>query len=346
MSQRLFFIISGEHPTLPEAELRAILEAEECQFRLVKSVPKLLLVETPGSSLNTVSSRSSMCTISGIAILECPDDQASIQEAIRESDLSNTLESGDSFSVRVAKAGSARSTIGSEVLEAFVGNVIQETIHDLSVDLTSPEKPLIGILYDGRFVLGLEKYRREAGSFASRRPRKRPVFHPSTMAPKLARCMVNLARPKRGGLVLDPFCGVGGILIEANLVGCRALGCDIRLKRVRDSLVNMKYFGLEPVGMLQADARTLPSRQVDAIVTDPPYGTAASTHGLSTHELFKQFLKSAYETVSAGGCMCIGAPSKVNVDALGEDAGWIPLEHHEVYVHRSLTREIAVFKRE
>ncbi len=346
MSQRMFFIISGEHPTLPEAELRAILEAEECQFRLIESVPKLLLVETSGSYEKVVSSRSAMCSISGIILLECPDDQTSIQETIRETDLSNILKPGDSYSVRVTKAGSMRSTKSSEVLEAFVGNVIQETAQNLSVDLARPKKPLIAILYDGKFVLGLEKYRREAGSFASRRPRKRPVFHPSTMAPKLARCMVNLARPRRGGVVLDPFCGVGGILIEANLIGCQAIGCDIKLKKVRDSLVNMKYFGLQPVGMLLADARTLPFKQVDAIVTDPPYGTAASTHGLPTHQLFRQFVNSAYETVSPGGRMCIGAPSKVNVDALGEEAGWIPLEHHEVYVHRSLTREIAVFRRE
>ena len=345
MTEKLFFIISGEHPTLPEAELRAILEAEKCQYQIVKSVPKLLLIEAPRSCIETVSSRSSMCTMSGTYILECHDDRGSIQRAIKDADLSDIFGSGDSFSVRVTKAGRTRSAKNSEALEAFVGKLVRQVVSDVSVDLVRAKKPLLGVLYNGKFLLGLEEYRREAGTFASRRPRRRPVFHPSTMQPKLARCMVNLARPSRGDLILDPFCGVGGLLIEASLIGCRCLGSDIGLRKVRDSTTNMKYFGLDPLGMVLADARSLPFREVKAIATDPPYGTAASTHGASTRELFREFLEAAYEAVAPGGCMCMGAPRKLEVGALGKDTGWTPLERHEIYVHRSLTREIAVFRR-
>lgn len=346
MTEKLFFVVSGEHPTLPEAELRAILEAERCQYQIAKSVPKLLLVEAPRSFIKTVSFRSSMCTISGTYILESQDDQASIQKAVNETDLSDILSSGDSFSVRITKAGRRRSSKNSEALEAFVGKLVQQMVPNVSVDLADPKKPLLGILYDGKFLLGLEEYRREAGTFASRRPRRRPVFHPSTMQPKLARCMVNLARPRRGDLILDPFCGVGGLLIEASLMGCRCLGSDIGLKKVRDSMTNMKYFGLDSVGMVLADARSLPFKEVNAIATDPPYGTAASTHGTSTHELFREFLEAAHETVAPNRYMCMGAPTKLGIDTLGKDAGWTPVEHYEIYVHRSLTREIAVFRKE
>jgi tRNA (guanine10-N2)-dimethyltransferase len=346
VSEKLFFIISGEHPTLPEAELKAILEAEDCQFHVLESAPKLALVEAPQSCLEVVSKRSSMCTISGVHLLQCPNDRGSIRKTIRESDLSSALKPGDSFSVRVVKAGRVHDTRSSEALEAYVGKMAQQTVQGLSVDLIRPRKSLLGIVYDGKFILGLEKHRREPGGFSRRRPRRRPVFHPSTMPPKLARCMVNLARPKRGDLILDPFCGVGGILIEAELIGCRTLGCDLKLKRVQDSLVNMKYFGLEPVGMVFADARSPPFKEIDTIVTDPPYGTAASTHGSTIKEILIRFFSAAYEILSPASCICIGSPKKAEINSLGNDAGFDLVEHHEVYVHRSLTRVIAVFRKE
>ena len=345
MSQKLFFVISGEHPTLPDAELKAALEAESCQFRLIESVPKLLLIEAPLSCLEVVSDRSSMCAISGIVILECSSDQASVRQAIGEADLSDILKPNDSFSVRVVKAGKSQGRESSEAIEAFTGKIIEQTVQNVSVDLARPKKPLVAIVYDEKFLLGLETYRRKPGSLASRRPRKRPVFHPSTMPPKLARCMVNLARPKKGDLVLDPFCGVGGLLIEAGLIGCRPLGCDLKLKMIRGSIANLKYFGIEPAGVVLADARVPPFGTVDRIVTDPPYGTAASTHGSTTREILEQFLSAAYETISQGGYICVGAPRRVEIDLLGRDAGLDLVERHEVYVHRSLTREIVVFRR-
>jgi len=345
VSEKLFFVISGEHPTLPKAELKAVLEAEKCQFQTVKTVPKLMIVKAPRSCLEVVSSRSAMCRISGIHILECSNDRASIEKAITETDLSSFLECGDSFSVRVVKAGAVPDKRSSEALEAFVGKTINQNVHNISVDLVKPTKTLLGVVHGGYFILGLETYRRQAGSFASRRPRKRPIFHPSTMPPKLARCMVNLARPKRGDVVLDPFCGVGGLLVESSLIGCRTLGCDIGLKKIQGSLTNLRYFGLEPSGMILADARVLPFGKVQAIVTDPPYGTAASTHGSTTEGLFRQFLDEAHEIISAGGCMCIGSPKKLEIDSLGKDAGLDLVEAHEIYVHRSLTREIAVFRK-
>ena len=35
-----------------------------------------------------------------------------------------------------------------------------------------------------------------------------------------------ILNPKKGGVVLDPFCGTGTVLLEANLSGFKALGCD------------------------------------------------------------------------------------------------------------------------
>lgn len=54
--------------------------------------------------------------------------------------------------------------------------------------------------------------------FEKRKAHLRLYNHPTSLHPRLARCLVNLANAKK---ILDPFCGSGGILIEAGLIGIK-----------------------------------------------------------------------------------------------------------------------------
>ncbi len=91
----------------------------------------------------------------------------------------------------------------------------------------------------------------------------------SALPTRLARAMVNLvANP--GETIIDPCCGVGTILIEANSIGIKASGCDINPLMVADSINNLKHFGLSAT-VIHADARTVKGH-FDAFVTDLPYG--------------------------------------------------------------------------
>ena len=67
---------------------------------------------------------------------------------------------------------------------------------------------------------------------------------PTSLHPQLARCCVNLTGIKKDETLLDPFCGTGGILIEAGLMGLNCIGGDISdwvLKKCRE---NIKESGL------------------------------------------------------------------------------------------------------
>ena len=46
------------------------------------------------------------------------------------------------------------------------------------------------------------------------------------MMPRMARTLVNLSLAGSGSILLDPFCGTGGILIEAEMLGVHAVGSD------------------------------------------------------------------------------------------------------------------------
>ena len=61
------------------------------------------------------------------------------------------------------------------------------------------------------------------------------------MPPKLAQIMVNLARVKKGEVILDPFCGVGTILQEALLNDYRIIGSDANGEQIASSKENLKW---------------------------------------------------------------------------------------------------------
>jgi len=214
------------------------------------------------------------------------------------------------------------------------------------VNLKAPDKTFLGVLANEKFIFGLKLVEILPKPFIERRPKKKPFFHPSAMQAKLARCMVNLARPKTGEVVFDPFCGTGSMLIEAALIGCKVLGLDVQRRMVRGALRNLKYFRVNPEGVIVADSRNPPIATVDCVVTDPPYGRSATTIKRTTKQLVEDLLLAVHSILSKRGKVCIATPKTLNVKALGEALNYKHLESHFVYIHRSLTREIAVFEKE
>ena len=92
----------------------------------------------------------------------------------------------------------------------------------------------------------------------------------STSLPsRISRALVNLVVPGAGS-VLDPCCGTGSILLEAQALGVTVFGADqnpVIVGMARENLAHFGYFGLvEP-----ADIRDY-HRPADALVTDLPYG--------------------------------------------------------------------------
>ena len=85
-----------------------------------------------------------------------------------------------------------------------------------------------------------------------------------------ARLLVNLTGARAGVRLLDPFAGIGGIVLEAVANGCAVLSLDI------DPVLR---FGLAGFGAKHSvgDARALPypRSSIDAIATEPPYDDEA-----------------------------------------------------------------------
>jgi tRNA (guanine10-N2)-dimethyltransferase len=248
----------------------------------------------------------------------------------------------ESFAVRVRRIMGVAPEIDRVELERKLGEQIYES--GKKVDLTNPEKTFFGVLTDNKFMFGLKTAEIIPKPFSERRPRKRPFFHPTAMQAQLARVMVNLAQPKKGDLVLDPFCGAAGILVEAGLIGCRVLGFDAKPHMLRGGHKNLQHYGIEH-GVVVADARYPPVTKADCIVTDPPYGRSASTLGTSTRLIVEDFLPAVSDKIQKGRRICMAAPETTKIAEVGEGAGFKHIESHFVFVHGSLTREIVVFEK-
>ena len=58
--------------------------------------------------------------------------------------------------------------------------------------------------------------------------------------------MINKKQPKKvllkRGRIIDPFCGTGGILIEAADMKMEAVGIDVSARMVENSIGNLKNF--------------------------------------------------------------------------------------------------------
>jgi len=341
----LFFVLSGEHPTLPFSELKSILEAEGYKYRVLERLTQVLRVETDADSIKSVASRAAMTQACGIELFNCNNNVLTdILKEVRNTSLEGFVKKGESFVVRVQRIrGSAPHIAGME-LERRLGGLILKKAEGVKVNLKNPQRTFLGVLTENRFIFGLRMAMIPKKPFLERRPRNRPFFHPTAMPAKLARCMVNLAQPKADELVFDPFCGTASILIEAGLIGCRVMGMDVQRYMVKGSLRNLLCYSVRPEGMVVADAQSLPVAKVDCVVTDPPYGRSATTLGRSTQQIVKDFLSSVEDSLRKGKRICIASPKSVKVGEIGKGLGFRHVESHFAYVHRSLTREIAVFE--
>lgn len=115
--------------------------------------------------------------------------------------------------------------------------------------------------------------------------KKRVYLGTTSFEAELSLVMSNLALVKAGQLVFDPFVGTGSFLYTSSAFGAYSIGSDIDGRQLRGSddcsfFDNLKQYGVEKLvlGGLVQDICHHSFRdgfQVDAIITDPPYGVRA-----------------------------------------------------------------------
>ena len=172
--------------------------------------------------------------------------------------------------------------------------------------------------------------------FEQRRAHLLPAPHPAMTHPRVARAMVNLSNASHE--ILDPFCGGGGILIEAGLCGLHAVGADIDPRMIGRARTNLQHFGIRDYELRVQDATTF-SGSAEAIVTDLPYGMNTAV----TDELEKLYLAFLMNVKrNRVQKVVVGFPDFVDYAVLVREAGLHIKNEFTYYLHRKLSKKITV----
>jgi tRNA (guanine10-N2)-dimethyltransferase len=258
-------------------------------------------------------------------------------------------------------------------IKGFKDEIIKKLLKKAMVNVTAPDVEFV--VYFGREIILVKKILDiDRSIFERRKPQFRPYFAPISLHPRLAKCLVNLAEPKMDAYILDPFCGTGGILLEAGLMGFPIIGTDIDSSMVEGTKKNLDHLGVNNYEIFQAEIDELPlklgstSRKKEnqinplktngekntllinnnqnlltAIVTEPPYGRATTTYGEPIEKLLERAFKVFHILLPRSGRVVISLPDG-ELSSLADEF-FIILNEFRIKIHKSLTKHIFVFER-
>jgi len=200
------------------------------------------------------------------------------------------------------------------------------------VNLKKPKQIIEVFKEKGKVMVTIQETIINQG-FEKRKPHKRPEYTPISLHPKLARCLINLTGIQRGTL-LDPFCGTGGILIEAGLMNLTLLGIDISKRMINTSKINLTHYKIKNYKLFQQDATKIKTKY-NYIVADLPYGL----NTIKETNLYNLFLKTLRNILKKTAVLTF--PNKIPRNLIKKHNLKIQQEF-SYYIHKSLTKKIVV----
>ncbi|RZB29431.1 MAG: tRNA (guanine10-N2)-dimethyltransferase [Candidatus Argoarchaeum ethanivorans] len=340
------FELSGENRTLPAAEVYASLFAEEIRYRVVKQDQRVIIVKIDknnATKLQLLGERLSMThRIYQVVTTSAPEKQA-VLDVINRIDISRFIKQGQTYCVRVRRLEPCPLIKTPQVLEPEIGEIIYR--YGNSANLQTPDVCFKLLLISKMAIFGILLHSINRSSFEERKPKNKPFFYPGVLMPRISRTLINLCEIKKNELLLDPFCGTAGILVEAGLLNVDVIGSDIQWKIVSGAKMNLEYY-LKKYTLMYQDAAhlALKDESVDAVVTDPPYGRSTRIKSVETKKLIEDSIKEIWRVLKKG--RKAGIVYKEKIDEVITGAGFSIVEYHQERVHKSLTRHLYIIKKE
>ena len=331
-SSPFLFELSGEHPTLPSAEALACVEAESQTPTKLGSGPGYEIFDFDRRNVSAVANRIALTHRIGRYLGAC--NLIDIEQF-----LSGLVLPEGSMSVRAKRFEKSQMDIDIPGLVKRCGGLLTK---DRVVDLETPDVP-VRILVSDKLHFYIGDFEVDRKQFDVRKVGERPFFSPISLHPRYARTLVNLTRVRRGQTVLDPFCGTGGILIEASMIGAIVLGSDIAEDMASGCVANLNHFHAPFERVDISDIGDIASvfGKVDVVATDPPYGRSASLWKEGKSSLYGRAMDAFVDIVRPGGRVGVVFPAPLD----HPKNELLLTESHVQRVHRSLSRHYFIFIR-
>lgn len=104
---------------------------------------------------------------------------------------------------------------------------------------------------------------------------QKPVRRESlSISPRLAKIMINLSKAGKNESLLDPFCGIGVILVEALNKKINVVGVDKDESAIHGAMKNLNWFKFakEDYNLIRGDSMKISVGKFNVIVTEPDLG--------------------------------------------------------------------------
>ncbi len=230
-----------------------------------------------------------------------------------------------------------RSSIDERKLAGIIWDTLKNKTHkDPRVDLANPNV-LIHFFFIGKKVFVTKQLWPNQNTFLERKAQYRPGFYPASLHPQLALGMINLSSVSE--TIIDPFCGTGGILIEAALSGRKCFGFDISKWMLEKCRENLKYYKITKTTVQHGDATTF-KKKCAAIVTELPFGKNTKSQDLIL--LYTKFLENASRNTST---IVVSFPDFVDYKKICVATKWKIVSDFKWYLHASLSKHVVVLKK-
>ena len=313
-----YLFISGKNWKLSLAELVSYLQARNCKFEVTEFSRSFFTVKTesplPPSTIDDLGGILKMAEV----YANMPSEKVAEaflkvnKQAKREFKFSFPL---DSIAEKMPSAESGKAVFGVSVyweppefrpvgdaIQRYLGSAMKDELKEqgknarfmgFPKDRDHPQLTPVEVIKQGlvenhaEVLLCIGKRETSIGTtigvhnpfeFQKRdvdKPVQRKIF---AIPPRIAKIMVNLAQCTPGKVFLDPFCGVGTILLEALLIKAKVIGLDVNRWCVDAAKQNINWladqYSLEDADyvVVQGDSRKLTSKirdDIDCIATEP-----------------------------------------------------------------------------
>ncbi len=230
----------------------------------------------------------------------------------------------------------------SKFSERDLAGYIWDGLKKPKVNLDKPKTAIFAFFFtDNVYCCLLEKEIKH--DYVKRKAHNRPELHPSSLDPRLAKVLINLTSISKGEIV-DPFCGSGGILIEAGLMGLSGVGYDIDQIMINRSKINLDYYNVKKFKLVKRDALGIKGK-INYIVSDLPYGKNTKQKDLK--ELYSKFLLVLRKVLVERAVVVfpIFLGRNINYDSLIKKSGLKIISRFDIYIHKSMSKRIFVMEK-
>lgn len=333
---KILFELSKEHEELPKDEVISCLNAEKITYNIVESNENVLIIDSKVNYdiIKKIAGRLSFTFYVNELLFTSINSLDEIKKLSKE----HIIYQKGSIAISCKKRS---TTLNTQPIKITLAEIYTK---QRKVDLTNPDIEMRVLITDTNVYVGLKIISINRTEFESRKVQYRPFFSPISLHPKIARALVNISSIKKGQTLLDPFCGTGGIILEAGLIGANVIGGDIEEKMIEGCKKTLDFYNINNYKLHSSDIGSISKiikNSVDAVVTDLPYGKSTTTKGEDINILYNRAFESIHKLLKKGGLVVIGLS---NPDMISVGKKYFKLiKTYDFKVHKSMTRYFVVY---